>query len=250
MTDIIRHDKNISAIPGGMVRLEVIRDMFAAAYRSSQGGDTLELFGISFLADEDHIFGKPDTEYIRREIEWYESMSRNVNDIEGRTPKIWIDIADPAGYVNSNYGHLIYSSRNGDQYRNALDALIRDPSTRQAVMIYTNPQMHTQAFEQGRHDFVCTNTVQYVIRHGKLHAIVQMRSNDAIFGYRNDYAWQKYILESLVSDFTALAGSPTDSGKPLEVGDIIWQVGSLHIYPRHARLVDKFIRTGVHDGNL
>lgn len=245
---IIKADPGMSVIPGGMVSISVIRDMFAAAYKASDGGDMLELFGISFICDDDHIFGSPNEDYIRREIDWYESISRNVNDIEGETPKIWTQIADPGGYVNSNYGYLIYSAHNGSQYNRALMALVKDPQTRQAVMIYTNPGMHTQAVENGRHDFVCTNTVQYVIRHNKLHAIVQMRSNDAIFGFRNDYAWQKYILEALVSDFEAMA--PGLLARPLEAGSIIWQVGSLHIYPRHARLVDKFIRTGVHSGNV
>ena len=52
-----------------------------------------------------------------------------------------------------------------------------------------------------------------------------MRSNDVIFGYRNDYAWQKWVLEKLANDLGA---------KP---GYIIWQVQNLHIYERHFNLI-------------
>jgi thymidylate synthase len=80
----------------------------------------------------------------------------------------------------------------------------------------------------GMSDFICTNTVQYMIRDGKVHAIVQMRSNDAIFGYKNDYAWQKFVLDR-VSD---------DVGVP--AGNIYWNVASLHVYERHFELVENY----------
>jgi thymidylate synthase len=86
--------------------------------------------------------------------------------------------------------------------------------------------------KNGRSDFMCTNAVQYLIRDGKIHAIVQMRSNDAIFGFRNDLAWQKHILEGLCRDLN------------IPVGNIHWQVGSLHVYARHYYLVDHFNKTG------
>lgn len=71
----------------------------------------------------------------------------------------------------------------------------------------------------------CTNTVQYVVRNDKLHAIVQMRSNDAIFGYKNDRAWQQHVLEKLGQELNIIPGK------------LYWQVGSLHIYARHYHLV-------------
>jgi thymidylate synthase len=78
---------------------------------------------------------------------------------------------------------------------------------------------------------MCTNAVQYLIRDGKVHALVYMRSNDAVFGYKNDYAWQKYVLQQLVSDLN-------DNWIHVEVGNIYWNVASMHVYERHFHLID------------
>jgi thymidylate synthase len=80
--------------------------------------------------------------------------------------------------------------------------------------------------KNGRSDFMCTNSVQYLVRNDKVHAVVQMRSNDAIFGYKNDRAWQEHVLNKVAQD-TGYAQ-----------GDIIWNAGSLHIYSRHFGLVE------------
>jgi thymidylate synthase len=74
----------------------------------------------------------------------------------------------------------------------------------------------------GMSDFMCTNAVQYMIRDNQLIAIVQMRSNDVVFGYRNDYAWQRYVADRLTEDLNLY-----------RVPKIIWQVGNLHVYERH-----------------
>ena len=92
-------------------------------------------------------------------------------------------------------------------------------------MIYTRPSIWVEFDENGKNDFICTNSVTYYIRDGKLNCVVQMRSNDVIFGYKNDYAWQKYVLEKVAQ--------ATDSIE----GDIVWQVQNLHVYERHFNLV-------------
>ena len=58
-----------------------------------------------------------------------------------------------------------------------------------------------------------------------------MRSNDVIFGYRNDYAWQKEIQTRLHEDLSN-AGI-----EDLKIGQMIWQVQNLHVYERHFDLV-------------
>jgi thymidylate synthase len=52
-----------------------------------------------------------------------------------------------------------------------------------------------------------------------------MRSNDAVFGYKNDWAWQKHVLDSLCKELNVPAGQ------------IYWNVSSLHIYERHFGLL-------------
>ena len=52
-----------------------------------------------------------------------------------------------------------------------------------------------------------------------------MRSNDVVFGYKNDYAWQQHVLEMLADDLE------------IAPGFITWQVQNLHVYERHFDLV-------------
>lgn len=202
------------------------------------GVKMLEIVGASFIPTDDTIFGSVSYDYVNREIDWYKSQSLNVFDIPGGPPAIWKQVCDKDGFINSNYGWCIYSQENGSQYKNVLNELMINPESRRAIMIYTRPMMWEDYDKNGRSDFMCTNAVQYVIRDNKVSAIVQMRSNDAIFGFKNDYAWQKYVLSTLVENLNELTGSE------YEVGSIVWQAGSLHIYERHFYLVDNFLLTG------
>jgi thymidylate synthase len=208
-----------------------IRKYFIDAYYNNEyvtdktGVKTIEMMAAHFIADEPYIFGTVNQEYVERELQWYKSQSLNINDIPGGPPKVWIDVADPAGFINSNYGWCVYSGENGNQYENVLKELNNNPNSRRAIMIYTRPHMHYDYNFLAMNDFMCTNNVQYLIRNSKIHSIVNMRSNDALYGYKNDWAWQNYVLNQLAQDLN------------VEVGDIVWSVGSLHVYERHFHLI-------------
>lgn len=220
-----------------MQTIQDIRSYFISALQNEEyvedktGVKTLDLVGASFLADAPAIFGTPNEEYISREIEWYESQSLDVEDIPGETPAIWKSISSDDGKINSNYGYLIHNEDNFNQYQKVLRQLLVDRQSRRAVMIYQRPSMHEDFHANGMSDFICTNAVQYLIRGNQVNAVVQMRSNDVIFGYRNDYAWQLHVLQKLVTDINQLGDAN------YKVGDITWQVGSLHVYERHFKFV-------------
>jgi thymidylate synthase len=216
--------------------MEAIRNEFKYLLQTEKyvtdktGVKTIEIIGSSFIADEPAIFGEPNEEYIAREIAWYNSESLKVEDMPGETPAIWKQVAatkgSKKGEVNSNYGYLIYSDVNGNQYENVYQELKKNPFSRRAVMIYTRPSMWLDYNKDGMSDFICTNAVQYMIRDDELHAVVQMRSNDAYFGYRNDWAWQKHVLDRLAGHLEITPGC------------IIWNAGSLHLYERHFNMVN------------
>ena len=211
-----------------MLKVEHIREHFIEELKYGRfvtdktGVKTIEMVGACFEANHPSIFGDINEEYVQRELEWYKSMSLYVDDIPGITPAIWKQVASTEGKINSNYGWAIYSEDNGLQYLNVLDELTVNPNSRRAVMIYTRPTMWSDYNHNGMSDFMCTNAVQYMIRDGQLVAVVQMRSNDVVFGYRNDYAWQKYVADMLTRDL----------GLDVEP-KIIWNVGNLHVYERH-----------------
>lgn len=238
------------------------------------GNTTIEIVNASFIADEESIFGEVNWDYVKREEEWYNSMSRSVHSIPGGAPQIWKAVADKDGLINSNYGWAIYSPENGfipdtklqhwhspeevayfegvmlnwttrftnaediiacqrsSQYSKTLEELKKNPESRRAIMIHTRPSMWLDYNLNGRSDFMCTNAVQYLIRDGAVHAVVQMRSNDGWAGYRNDRAWQQHVLEKLAGDLG------------LPAGNLYWNVGSLHIYARNYYLVDYYSKTG------
>ena len=202
------------------------------------GQKTIEILGASFLADKPAIFGTPNESYIEIEKEWYESQSTNVNWItetyNRNVPEAWKLAANDFGQINSNYGYLIYSDKYHNQYGRVLDELLENPDGRRASMIYTRPSIWEEYNEDGKNDFICTNSVTYYIRDNVLQCVVQMRSNDVVFGYKNDYAWQLYVLEQMVSDYNDCREKTTPI---ITAGDIIWQVQNLHVYERHFHLV-------------
>lgn len=214
-----------------------VRNYFASQYTDQNfvidktGVRTIEMVGACFLADEPTIFGTVNEDYVRRELDWYKSMSLNVYDIPGGPPKIWEHVSDNDGNINSNYGWCVWSDENHRQYWKVYHELLLNPNSRRAVMIYTRPTMHEDYCTNGMSDFMCTNTVQYLIRDNCLVAVVQMRSNDIWAGYRNDYAWQNHVVKLLA------AALGIDETK------IVWQVGSLHCYERDFYLIDHYVKT-------
>lgn len=214
-----------------MLKVEHIREYFIQELKSQRfvtdktGVKTIEMIGATFEADEPTIFGKVNQDYVDRELAWYKSKSLSVYDIPAPVPEIWKQVADENGYINSNYGWCIWSDDNYGQYWKVLNELRENPNSRRAVMIYTRPTMWYDYNFNGMSDFMCTNAVQYMIRDDELIAVVQMRSNDVVFGYRNDFAWQDHVVKLLGS---ALGITKTK---------IIWHVGNLHVYSRHFDLV-------------
>jgi thymidylate synthase len=199
------------------------------------GVKTVELQNVQFVADKDHILRKPNYDYAKREIEWYKSQSLNVYDIKGNVPEIWKQCADVNGDINSNYGWMIYSKENGSQFNNCLWQLVNDPATREAVMIYNRPSMHIDAISNHKKDFCCTFSVQCFLNPYKdgyrLKYIVYQRSQDAVFGFNNDILWHMHVYNELLEELNNKLTSPVYKD------NIICNVGSLHVYERHFKLL-------------
>lgn len=212
-----------------------IRNTLIQKYQDSDfiqdrsGAQTIEIVGESFEADEDYIVREPNQEYIDRELQWYMSESLYVDDIPGKTPKIWDNVSSIDGKINSNYGWCIFSEENHDQYNNVFSELKTNPWSRRATMIYNRPSMHYDYCTGGMQDFMCTFANTFFIRNGLLVSHYIMRSNDAVFGYNNDVAWAKHI-HSLLAD---------DLGIPK--GKLIWTASSFHVYERHFKYLDDYI---------
>jgi thymidylate synthase len=222
-----------------MMNVNDIRNYFKSELAAERfttdktGAKTIEMLGASFIANEPSIFGTPVKSYIDAELAWYESGSTNINDIHGADkapPAAWMYAADKHGNINSNYGHLVDSPKFYNQYYNAIDELIANPDSRRAQMIYNRPSIWAEYNENGKSDFICTNAQTFYIRDNKLHMVSQMRSNDVVFGYKNDYAWAQHLMDRAIDNLNEEAYNLTK-------GDLIWQVMNLHVYSRHFDLV-------------
>ena len=219
-----------------MLKIEDIKNLLKKKYdnkdfRINANGDkTIELQNIQFECDKPWILREPNYDYIKKELNWYLSMSRNVFDIEPPVPKVWQNVADSSGHINSNYGWCIFSKENNNQYDHCLEELCRDKSTRHAVMIYNRPSIWDEYSTDGRYDFICTFSTQCFLNEIKdkwhLKYIVYMRSNDAVFGFNNDYAWHNYVMTKLAQD---LADRLIID---IICDNIIWNASSLHVYER------------------
>lgn len=219
------------------IRQHFINELAKENFTTDKTGQrTIELLGASFIADEPAIFGTVNEEYVNAEIEWYNSHSTNINDIyeDKGPPDAWKYAANKYGEINSNYGKLISDKKYYRQFTNAASELIKNPDSRRAIMIYNRPSMWVEYNENGKNDFICTNAVTYYIRNNKLYVVVQMRSNDSVFGYKNDRAWAVYVQKKLLK---LLNNSPQYVDNNLLLGDIHWQVQNLHVYERHFHLV-------------
>ena len=216
-----------------MLTVDDIRQYFIQELRDENftvdrtNSKTIELIGASFIADEEAIFGEPNVPYIDAELDWYLGCSTNINDIryKDEPPTAWQYAANKYGEINSNYGKLIFDDKYYRQFDNVINELNYNPDSRRAVMIYNRPSIWTEFDENGKNDFICTNAVSYYIRDGYLQSVVQMRSNDVVFGYKNDYAWQRYVMNMVANEVDC------------EVGSLTWQVQNLHVYERHFDLV-------------
>lgn len=152
-----------------------------------------------------------NVDYIRTELNWYLDGDRSNHSICDAA-SIWNKCIDSEGLIQSNYGY--YYHQQGDKI---IDELREDSESRRAVLsIYDHGHLYPNA-----PDVPCTLTIQFLIRHGLLHAVVNMRSQDAVFGLRNDIA--------AFQMFKILLANCLD----VPPGNLYLNVGSLHVYERH-----------------
>jgi len=203
------------------------------------------LYSVDWLADKDSMIGQINEDWVRRELAWFQSGSDKLEDMEGPVPKLFQQCAGWDGKVNSAYGHILFNpsvplkERGDTLYERVVQTLVNEGlGTRHAVAIISDRDIHELAHENGRNDFICTNALNIMVdAENKLHIIAQMRSMDAVFGYRADYSMWHLLMTKLVDDLNAMdevMDMPT-----VTRGDITFQVANLHVYPRHFDLLEE-----------
>lgn len=173
---------------------------------------------------------KSNKNYLDKEKEWYASKNLDVSIMSDIT--IWNNIKDISGQVNSNYGYLVYSKGNFNQFHHVVKKLKEDKNTRQAIILYNRPSIHLEANDLGGKDFICTLAQHFFIRDNKLDCITNMRSNDCIFGTFNDLPWFFLVYNDVFNQLDNI-----------EKGTLTFVANSFHCYERHFDLLEKLTKT-------
>lgn len=199
------------------------------------------LYAVNWKATGPSMIGQRNEDWVRRELDWFRSGSDRLIDMEPPVPALFEACAGTDGRVNSAYGHILFHPDVvGGQslYQRILRTFQNEGyGTRHAVAIISDRDVHRLHRLNGRNDFICTNALNVMIdENNHLHIIAQMRSMDAVFGYRADYSMWDDLMALLLGD---LAEMNKDGREDAEVvrGDIIFQVANLHVYPRHFDLL-------------
>ena len=161
--------------------------------------------------------------YAELEWEWYKSGSNRI-DYAPLIKKIWSQFSDDGETVNSAYGYQMFRKLFDKfpycQVDYVVEKLRLDKDSRQAVININVPE-HKENFHTK--DFPCTLSIQFLIRENELIMIVNMRSNDIFYGFRNDvYCFgelHKLILKDLQFYY-----------KHLRIGQYYHNAASLHLY--------------------
>lgn len=227
------------------------------ALHNALGGDELEERGqkyrswdaahVIFDSAQPMLFNFPDRKlnvrYAVEEFLWYCRADRFDASIEQHA-NAWKKLSQPDGSFFSNYGHYIFSKMGEDgvsMFQFAAQELLRNASTRRAAF----PLLETKHCFHGNVDMVCTFGIQFFIRGPRLDMIVNMRSNDAVWGLTND-AFCFSMLHRLMH--ACLRHGIFGSAYPsLMVGAYHHIANTLHVYERHyemaKRIVDADLRT-------
>ena len=172
---------------------------------------------------------KFNLKYAKRELLWYFNGDKFDDSIE-QYADMWKKIKTPDGSFNSNYGQYLFAQNQIDWVVRSLE---RDMFSRQAVVQLLNI---SHQYDENP-DVVCTKSIQFLIRNNKLHMIVDMRSNDAIFGFTNDVFCFGHI-HMLVWLYVK------ETYPDLKLGTYTHDVASLHVYERHFKMLEALVEQG------
>jgi thymidylate synthase len=164
-------------------------------------------------------------EYIQKELQWYIKGDRFDKSITAHA-SMWQDLIQPDGGINSNYGQYVF---NGYTTAYILQTFAKDPTSRRAIINIHQPE-HNRVSST---DIPCTVSLQFLIRNGgQLALIVTMRSQDAVYGLRNDLpAFQMFKLH-----YADLLG--------LVPGMLYLNIGSFHVYEKHFEKLSECLNEG------
>jgi len=183
-----------------------------------------------------------DLKYLSGELIWYFTGDNSLEFIS-KFSKFWKKIANSNDTCNSAYGNLIFKEdvKNNTIFTEwswALDSLLSDTDTRQAVIHFNKP-WHIYS---GNKDFPCTMYGVFQIRTHKDNKVPQldfsifMRSSDSIKGTTFDIPFFMILQQQMWKILNIL--NPQEK---INLGEFYYHTNSQHIYSSDYSLVENML---------
>lgn len=165
------------------------------------------------------------------EILWiWQKKSNKISDLNSH---IWDQWAGEDGTIGKAYGYQMarkyeFKTKDGikkmDQVDYVLYLLKNDPASRR---IMTNIFVHDELKDMNLEP--CAFGTQWLVKEGKLHLILNQRSQDMLAAN----GWNTMQYAALLCMFAQVSG--------LEAGTLTHNIGDCHIYDRHIPLIEKLL---------
>ena len=165
------------------------------------------------------------------EILWI--WQKKSNKVKELNTHIWDQWAGKDGTIGKAYGYQLakkyeFKTKEGlkkmDQVDYVLYLIKNDPASRRII---TNIFNHEDLKEMNLEP--CAYGTQWLVKEGKLHLILNQRSQDMLAAN----GWNTMQYAALLCMFAQVSG--------LEVGTLTHNIGDCHIYDRHIPLIQKLI---------
>lgn len=166
------------------------------------------------------------------EILWiWQKKSNKVADLNSH---IWDQWVDENGTIGKAYGYQLgkkyeFKTKDGIKKMDQVDYVIyllkNDPSSRRIMTnIFNHEDLKDMMLEP------CAYGTQWLVKGGKLHLILNQRSQDMLAAN----GWNTMQYAALLYMFAQVSG--------LEVGTLTHNIGDCHIYDRHVPIIEELIK--------
>lgn len=212
--------------------LNLLEDILenGTAKEDRTGTGTISVFGRQLRFDLSESFPLVTTKKLHiksivHELLWFLSGSTNINYLRENGVRIWNEWADEEGNLGRVYGAqwrtwLGPDGETVDQITNVIEQIRNNPDSRRHLVSAWNPaEVDEMALPP------CHYAFQFYVANGKLSCMFQMRSVDTFLGLPFNIA--SYAL------LTHMVAQQCD----LDVGELIWTGGDVHIYSNHIEQV-------------
>ena len=139
----------------------------------------------------------------------------------------------------AGYGPRLRNWSGVDQIKEVRALLLAEAATRRAAMSLYDPG---RDFVESK-DIPCNNWLHWLIRDGRLHLNVAMRSSDIVWGFSGINSFEWSVLHEIMAFWLGV-----------EPGDVTYFASSFHIYDRHYSMAEKAVKnftgTYCYDFNL